>query len=173
VIGVGVRAGRIGHRSLQPWRGTAKPGMILSMEDWCYELDHDAVEVADSRLSAPVLTHLGGRQWRLEQDYAYRDGTTTITVPAGFRFDLSSVPRVLWWLIAPFELSIAAPLLHDFLYRNRGMPPAGAVEPPRTYTRSEVDRMFRTIMRKEGVPAWRRAIGYAAVRLFGGADWRS
>jgi len=147
--------------------------MIPSMDDWCYELDHDAVEVADSRLPAPVLTFLGGRQWRLEQDYAYRDGPTTITVPAGFRFDLSSVPRLLWWLIAPFELSIAAPLLHDFLYRNRGMPPTGSAEPPRTYTRSEVDRMFRTLMRKEGVPTWRRVVGYAAVRLLGGGDWRS
>jgi hypothetical protein len=36
-----------------------------------------------------VLTFLGGRRWRLEADYAYRDGETTITVPAGFRFDPS------------------------------------------------------------------------------------
>ena len=143
------------------------------MDDRAYQLERDRVDVARSRLPTPVLTYLGGRQWRLEQDYTYRDGDTTITVPAGFEFDLSSVPRALWWLIAPFELSIVAPLLHDFLYRHRGRPPAGSVEPPRTYTRSEADRMFRAIMEQEGVPAWRRVVGQAAVRILGGPDWKS
>jgi hypothetical protein len=94
-------------------------------------------------------------------------------VPAGFRFDLSTVPRALWWLIAPFELSVAAPLLHDFLYLHRGKPPAGSVKPPRTYTRAEADRIFFEIMRAEGVSPWRRMLGYLAVRVFGRRDWRS
>ena len=38
------------------------------------------------------LTYLRGRHWRLEASYTYHDGPTAITVPAGFRFDLSSVP---------------------------------------------------------------------------------
>ena len=103
----------------------------------------------------------------------YRDGETAITVPAGFRFDLSSVPRVFWSLIAPFELSIAAPLAHDFLYRHGGQPPAGSIEPPRTYTRAEADRLFLTIMQAEGVAPWRRIPAYLAVRLFGRSSWRS
>ena len=135
-------------------------------------LDHDAVDVAGSRLPPPLLTYVGGRQWRLEADYTYRDGETTITVPDGFLFDLSSVPRALWWLVAPFELSIAAPLLHDFLYLHGAAPPADSVEPPRRYTRAEADRVFLTIMRLEGVTAWRRLLGYAAVRLFGRRAWR-
>jgi hypothetical protein len=135
-------------------------------------LDHGAVDIPASRLPAPVLTYVGGTDWRLELDYRYRDGPTTITVPGGFVFDLSSVPRALWWLIAPFELSIAAPLLHDFLYLHGARPPAGTIEPPRTYTRNEADRVFLTIMRLEGVPSWRRILGYAAVRLFGGPAWR-
>jgi hypothetical protein len=136
-------------------------------------LDHDLVDVRASRLPPPLLTWVGGNEWRLEADYAYRNGATTITVPAGFRFDLSSVPRALWWLIAPFELSIAAPLLHDFLYLHGSLPPAGSVDPPRTYTRADADRVFREVMRAEGVPAWRRLLGYAAVRLFGRNAWRS
>jgi hypothetical protein len=136
-------------------------------------LDHDLVDVRASRLTPPVLTWVGGNQWRLEANYVYRDGATTITVPAGFRFDLSSVPRALWWLIAPFELSIAAPLLHDFLYLHGSSPPLGSVDPPRTYTRADADRVFVELMRAEGVPAWRRLLGYAAVRLFGGNAWRS
>jgi hypothetical protein len=83
-------------------------------------LDRDPVEIAGSRLPAPILTYVGGREWQLEAAYTYHDADTAITVPAGFRFDLSSVPRVFWSLIAPFELSIVAPLLHDFLYRYGG-----------------------------------------------------
>jgi hypothetical protein len=143
------------------------------VRDDAYRLDHDAVRVADSRLPPPVLTFLGGRHWRLEADYAYRDGETTITVPAGFRFDLSSVPRAFWWLVAPFELSVAAPLVHDFLYLHAGAPPPGAVEPPRRYSRAAADRVFREIMEAEGVAAWRRVLAYAAVRAFGRARWRA
>ena len=114
----------------------------------------------------------GARHWRLEADYTYHDGPTAITVPAGFRFDLSSVPRLLWWLIAPFELSIVAPLLHDFLYESGGRPPDVSVDPPRTYTRAEVDRMFLEIMEAEDVAWWRRGLAYAAVRIFGRGAWR-
>jgi Protein of unknown function (DUF1353) len=143
------------------------------VQDWVYQLDREPVVVAESRLPAPVLTFIGDGRWRLERDYEYRDGDTAITVPAGFEFDLSSVPRIFWSLIAPFELSIAAPLVHDFLYRHGGRPPEGSVIPPRTYTRAEADRIFRAIMRWEGVPAWRRGLAYAAVRVFGRSAWRS
>ena len=135
-------------------------------------LEQAPVDIAESRLPPPILSYVGGRSWRLEADYPYRDAETTITVPRGFVFDLSSIPRLLWGLIAPFELSVAAPLLHDFLYHHGGRPPAGAVVPHRVYNRAEVDAMFRGIMRKEGVPSWRRGLGYLAVRVFGRSAWR-
>jgi hypothetical protein len=143
------------------------------VDERCYGLDHDRVDVADSRLPPPVLTFVGGGRWRLEQAYDYRHGEHVVSVPAGFDFDLSSVPRLFWFLIAPFELSIAAPLLHDFLYRYGGRPPPGSVTPLRTYSRAEADRMFREIMQAEGVSVWRRVLAYAAVRLFGRSAWRS
>ncbi len=146
--------------------------MIRQVQAWVYRLDHDPVVVPESRLRAPLVTYLGDGLWRLEEAYEHRDGDTTITVPSGFEFDLSSVPRVFWSLIAPFELSIAAPLVHDFLYRYGGNPPAGSVSPPRTYTRAEADRLFREIMRAEGVSAWRHTLGYAATRIFGRSAWR-
>jgi hypothetical protein len=143
------------------------------VDDAARRLEQDRVDIPGSPLPPPVLTFLGRGEWRLEADYTYRDGPTAITVPAGFHFDLSSVPRALWSLIAPFELSIVAPLLHDFLYRHGGRPPAGTVDPPRTYTRAEVDAMFRRIMEAEDVTAWRRVLAYAAVRVFGMRAWRS
>ena len=142
------------------------------MKEFAYRLDHDRVEIAGSRLPPPVITSPTIGRWRLEGAYTYHDGLTAITVPAGFEFDLSSVPRPFWPLIAPFELSIVAPLVHDFLYRHGGRPPAGSLEPPRTYERAEADRMFRAIMEAENVPSWRRVLAYLAVRAFGRSAWR-
>ena len=142
------------------------------MNEESKRLSEEPVEVSASTLPAPVLTYLGDDTWRLEADYSYQDGDHLITVPAGFEFDLSSVPRALWWLIAPFELSIAAPLLHDFLYEYGGNPPAGSVVPPHSYSRREADDLFRRVMEQEGVALWRRTLAYAAVRLFGGRAWK-
>jgi uncharacterized protein DUF1353 len=142
------------------------------VDDAARRLEQDRVDIPGSRLPPPVLTYLGRRRWRLEADYSYHDGPTAITVPAGFRFDLSSVPRALWSVIAPFELSIVAPLLHDFLYESGGRPPDVSIDPPRTYTRAEADRMFLEIMEAEEVVWWRRWLAYSAVRIFGWRAWR-
>jgi hypothetical protein len=142
------------------------------MRECATQLDNEPVDVVASRLPAPVLTYLGDRRWRLEDDYTYHDRDHRITVAAGFEFDLSSVPRALWSVIAPFELSIVAPLVHDFLYEYGGDPPPGSIQPPRTYTRREVDDMFRSITETEGVAPWRRRLAYWAVRTFGRWAWR-
>ena len=142
------------------------------MKDFAYHLDSDRVAIPGSRLPPPVITAPEIGRWRLEIAYTYHDNGTAITVPAGFEFDLSSVPRPFWSLIAPFELSIVAPLMHDFLYRHGGKPPAG-IDPPRAYTRAEADRMFLEIMEAESVPTWRRVVAYAATRVFGGHAWRA
>ena len=136
------------------------------------QLSHSAVAIARSSLPAPILSYdVSTGRWRLEADYAYLDGPHRITVPSQFSFNLGSVPRAFWWLIAPFELSIVAPLIHDFLYRYRGEPPAGAVVPPRSYDRKQSDQLFQRLMALEGVPAWRRRAAWRAVRWFGWASW--
>ena len=43
--------------------------------------------------------------------------TETITVPTGFVTDLASVPRAMWWAIAPFDVARAA-IIHDLLYKT-------------------------------------------------------
>jgi len=134
--------------------------------------DQASIGIGASALPPPVVTHVGpGNVWRLEHAYSYADGDDVITVPEGFRFDLASIPRAFWWLISPFELSIAAPLLHDFLYKYGGDPPAGSVDPPRTYTRKEADQLFHRVMEEEGVSGWRRTLAYSAVRAFGWLGW--
>jgi hypothetical protein len=137
------------------------------------ELEEAQVAIADSDLPSPVVSSLGPRNWwRLVEVYRYTDGAYTITVPAGFEFNMASVPRVFWGLIGPFELSVAAPLVHDFLYRYRGALPLGTVDPKREYTRRQADQLFRTMMEKEAVSWWRRPPAYLAVRIFGGFVWK-
>ena len=106
----------------------------------------------------------------LKQDWSYTDAKhgVTICIEAGFPFDHASVPRIVWWLIAPFELSDAAPLLHDLGYRTRG-----EMCPERTYSRAEVDDLFRRVMAEAGVTRWRRVSAWAAVRAAGWRAWGS
>jgi len=142
------------------------------MKEVAYQLSHTGVTIARSALPAPIVSYdVTSRKWRLEAAYGYFDDPNQITVPNQFTFDLASVPRPFWWLIAPFELSIAAPLIHDFLYCFQGSPSGDAIVPPRTYSRKEADVLFRKIMIQEGVPAWRRAAVYHAVRWFGEGAW--
>ncbi|HEU4742656.1 MAG TPA: DUF1353 domain-containing protein [Meiothermus sp.] len=143
------------------------------MKPFAFQLERTAVVIPRSKLPPPVISYLGEGQWSLAAEYVYQDGGRTLRIPRGFVFDLASVPRFLWWLIAPFELSVVAPLVHDFLYRYRGNPPAGTVEPLKVYTRREADVLFEQIMVMEGVPAWRQISAYTAVRFFGFFVWPS
>lgn len=42
--------------------------------------------------------------------------TSSITIQEGFVWDLSSVPRLLWWLLPPDGDFDVAYLIHDYLY---------------------------------------------------------
>jgi hypothetical protein len=144
------------------------------VKPWIKELERTPVVIANSNLASPEMTYLTAEEkWRLDADYTYHHEGHAITVLTGFETDLASVPRPLWWLIAPFELSIAAPLIHDFLYRFRSDPPAdqGSIDPPRLFARKECDVIFRKIMEEEGVKPWRRAAAYSAVRALGWIPW--
>lgn len=84
-------------------------------------------------------------------------------IPLGFQFDLASVPRWAWWLIAPFELSIIAPLVHDYLYGMELKKIGG-----NPVTRKDADDAFLALMLIEGIPKWKANLAHRAVRL---ASW--
>jgi hypothetical protein len=86
-------------------------------------------------------------------------------IPTGFRYDLASIPRPFRPLMETADLGITPPLVHDHLYRH-----AGRVGGYR-YSRARADRLFKELMKVEGVPGWRWRLAYAAVRLGGGAAW--
>lgn len=92
-----------------------------------------------------------------------------VRVPKGFESDLASVPRLLWPLIGSHELSIVAPVVHDYLYRSRGQ--YWAVDRKHYMNRADADRVFLRLMELEGVKTWRARGAWLAVRLFAW-DWR-
>lgn len=115
----------------------------------------------------PEITYIvKDKQWELCDPFPFKGYGLDITIPAGFRFDLASIPRLFWREISPFELGIAAPLIHDFLYTTGGVvwQNDGSVA---KFSKLEADNIFLALMRRDGVPAWKRTVAYKAVRWFG------
>lgn len=95
-----------------------------------------------------------GNKWLLVRDW----DCMGFTVPAGFKTDLDSVPRlplIHSWLKGRTK---AAALLHDYLYSIR-------------YERKLADDLFLEVMRLEGVKDRYALPIYWAVRLFGGSRY--
>ncbi len=90
---------------------------------------------------------------KLTEYYMY----STHKVPAGYISDGSSIPRIFWVSIgSPFLPEFrAASIIHDFLYSEG------------TGDRKEADKMYRDILKDNGVVWWRRNIQYIILRMFG------
>lgn len=84
-----------------------------------------------------------------------------VVVPRGFRTDLGSVPRWLWPIIGPHELSAEACILHDFLCKHRGRVAENR------WTSRETHRQFLADMLARDVPTWRALLAFSFVRTFG------
>jgi hypothetical protein len=99
----------------------------------------------------------------------------TITVPAGFVTDFASIPWGLWNLFPPLGPWARPAIIHDFLYATRGTGCwSGRKWITRPgFTRAQADGVFREAMEVVGVPAWRRAVMYRAVRVGGEGGWGS
>ena len=126
-------------------------------------------------LPVPVLTH-DGRLWVLAEDcrYATLDGSH-LTVKRGFQSDLASIPRLFWAIIASFELSLIAPILHDLLYQcgGRVMLPHGELTPAgRMFNRKDADDLFLELMTRSKISYWKRNVAYLSVRAFGQSSWQ-
>jgi|SRR5690625_4752075 len=89
-----------------------------------------------------------------------------ITIPKGFIWDLSSVPRFLWSLFAPDGDYEIASLIHDYLYINK------------TYSRKFADkemliwsRVLNSTSNKWSIRNLDNWVRYYAVRGFGWIVW--
>jgi hypothetical protein len=92
--------------------------------------------------------------------HEFANGVFKVFVPKGFRSDLASVPNCLLWLVDPLGKHQRAALFHDVAYRLQYC------------TRYTADAIFRVILERDQVPAWRVFLLYYAVRMFGGRAWK-
>jgi hypothetical protein len=84
----------------------------------------------------------------------------TLTIPAGFKTDLASIPRGLWNVLPQVGRYDAAAVVHDYLYQM-----------PLGVDRSEADAILLEAMGVLKVGWWTRTVIYSAVRVGGGKIW--
>ena len=106
-----------------------------------------------------TATKVGRRNWVVAQDLVYvaeLPGLELhICVPVGFKTDLASIPRPLWFIVPPDGSYTPAAVVHDYLYRT------GLTD------RATADRIFIEAMKHCGTWKVVRGAIYATVRAFG------
>ena len=108
-----------------------------------------------------VIQWTGSNEWILVNELrCVPNEGPQITVPAGLRTDLASIPRILWSFLPPTGLWARASVLHDWTYRTR------------RFRREKCDRLFLEAMQDDGVGSVRHVI-YRAVRAFGERAYRN
>jgi hypothetical protein len=102
-------------------------------------------------------------KWILTADLVYQSDVAkrTFTVPAGFQTDLASVPRLPLVFLLAGDCAREAAVVHDYLYSTHLVP------------RDVADAVLREASEVTGVPAWRRWLMWAGVRVGGSSHWGS
>ena len=98
-------------------------------------------------------------------------GTGKVTCKKGMKTDLASTPRILWNLIAPWDVARAA-IIHDHLYASlRVYWHTGAPFSKLSWKRGRqlADKIFLLGMKSADpkVSSWKIYSAYWAVRIFG------
>lgn len=114
-----------------------------------------------SRLAIQVVDDTDNGKWILTEALIYESDIAkcTFVVPKGFQTDLASVPRLPVIYMMCGDTSNEAAAVHDFLYSSHQV------------TREMADAVLREASAVSGVPAWRRWMMWAGVRIGGGSHW--
>ena len=100
-----------------------------------------------------------------------------ITCYKGFKTDLASTPKIMWTLLAPWDIARAA-IIHDLLYlrirqyrKKNLLNPNKSTENPRTILQAKkaADNVFLMAMKDSNpkVSSWKIYAAYYAVHWFG------
>ena len=96
--------------------------------------------------------------------------SSRVSVPKGFVTDLASVPRGIWWLIAPWDIARAA-VIHDLLYKRIRQYRAEGGDDKDIISKAKkaADDVFLMGMKdaEPTVAKWKIYSAYNAVKLFG------
>lgn len=139
----------------------------------------------------PNIVPITDRHYRLVENYTYTwllvqsNTGMRICVPKNFIYDGASVPGALGWMVGLHRdgLIRAAALVHDFIYKNKGVLPNGAfyISPDGganwvighgKWNRADCDKLFRKMMVESGMPGYKVDIAYNMVKMFGWTYWK-
>jgi hypothetical protein len=105
-----------------------------------------------------------GKNWVLLDEFSYDvgflDSGDTITVPAGFVTDFTSIPKLAWSIIGgPWGKYGKAAVIHDYLFatQQRGW--------------RKANQIFLEGMKVLGVSWWKRTAMYSMVAAFSWVSW--
>lgn len=103
--------------------------------------------------------------WELTAPLLYSGNVLphVVIVPAGFRTDFASVPRVPFAYLLFGNVADEAAVLHDYAYTSEMT----------GITRKQADALFLEACKAMGTPSWKSRPMWLAVRLFGGRFWGS
>lgn len=108
-------------------------------------------------MGEPCLIPTASGKWKLCDNMIVHINNTFHAVPRGFKTDLASIPRPLWWLYSPTDFdSIAPAVLHDWHY---------CCSPD--VTRKQADEVFYYGLIAQGMPKARASLYYYGVRSWG------
>lgn len=99
-----------------------------------------------------VVRQVDAKSWELREPVTYEGRDETFVVPAGFKTDFASIPRMFVWLIPRYGNYTRAAILHDYLCTAKPV------------SRADADGLFRRAMQELGVSVPRRWMMWAAVR---------
>lgn len=120
-----------------------------------------AVAVAGFKSRLAVALEDDAGRWRLLESLIYESevAAQVVEVPAGYETDFASVPRVPVAYLAAGNTAHRAAVVHDWLYSVG------------TVSRQVADAVFREAAEASGVPAWRRWLLWAGVRIGGASHY--
>lgn len=108
-------------------------------------------------MAEPCLIPTSSGKWKLCDNMIVHIDNEYHAVPRGFKTDLASIHRSLWWLYSPTDFdSIASSVLHDWNYCCT-----------KEITREQADLVFYYGLRAQGMPNARANLYYYGVRSWG------
>lgn len=101
-----------------------------------------------------ILMHSVTCKINLENPYT-KETVTYITIPAKFKTNFASIPKMFWFIYGPVGKYNRAALVHDYLYTYQ------------KYPKEWCDSAFLDLMNQSEIGPWTRYPIYYSVKFFG------